>query len=122
MPGNIRLEKYITVPYKKYGRDLSGMDCYGFVRSVLKEQGIFIPEYKFDEEKDQKNKFLELIPGKIKTSPDNYDIVYIGSSFLSGHIGIYIDNKIWHMDKHGVNSIPWKMIKGRIKGIYEIAR
>ena len=37
--------KLLGVPYKKGGRDLSGLDCIGLVLLLNKENGINMPDY-----------------------------------------------------------------------------
>lgn len=34
------IEKYLGVPYRHHGRDLSGLDCYGLILRIFEEQGV----------------------------------------------------------------------------------
>jgi cell wall-associated NlpC family hydrolase len=40
------MNQWLAIPYKDYGRDLSGVDCWGLVRLVWKElRGEWLPSY-----------------------------------------------------------------------------
>ncbi len=34
------IEKYLGVTYKHHGRELSGLDCYGLILMIFKDQGV----------------------------------------------------------------------------------
>ena len=121
MPCNICLDKFLGVPYKKYGRDMDGLDCYGFVRMVLKDGGIDIPEYRFEHDGEQRDVFMDLVEGRVKDTPSNFNIVYLEPlSPGREHIGVYVDGLVWQMVEPGIFSSPWRLIEGRVKEIYEI--
>lgn len=41
---------YVGLPFKKMGRDRSGLDCWGLVRLILDEQaGVLLPAYSEDD-------------------------------------------------------------------------
>lgn len=108
--------QFIGVPYKERGRDLTGCDCYGFVRLVLLKQGIALPLYDYAEQNpDTVAEELKAI--KVDT-PQDGDVVYVISRDRSGHIGVYYHGQVWEMTYHGVLSRPWKRIQRQVLGIY----
>jgi cell wall-associated NlpC family hydrolase len=56
----IRL-KYVGIPYKHLGRDMSGLDCWGVPKMIYSEFGIdlFDMEYEKDWAKNGKNYFMD---------------------------------------------------------------
>lgn len=41
-----RWDKYINLPYREFGRDFDGVDCYGLITLIYNnELGIIIPDY-----------------------------------------------------------------------------
>jgi cell wall-associated NlpC family hydrolase len=42
--------KYVGIPYVPHGRDFQGVDCYGLLRLVFRQEfGAEIPEYVYDD-------------------------------------------------------------------------
>lgn len=103
--------KYIGLPYKDNGRDVSGLDCWGLVRLFYKQElGIDLPSYAdlYTSGSDP------LIPEAINTYKDNWELLDSGNpgdvclfNILGepAHVGIYIgDNKFLHV-REGMDSV-----------------
>lgn len=103
--------KYIGLPYKDNGRDVSGLDCWGLVRLFYKQElGIDLPSYAdlYTSGSDP------LIPEAINTYKDSWELLDSGSpgdvclfNILGepAHVGIYIgDNKFLHV-REGMDSV-----------------
>ncbi len=59
--------KYIGIPFKKHGRDFAGVDCYGLLCLVLKEEfNVLIPSFTEKYESiDNWDHLKELINGNL---------------------------------------------------------
>lgn len=114
----MNFEKYFSIPYKKYGRDYSGCDCYGFVRLILKEEkGIELPffDYRQDAENVDKSQFKQVF------KPGNFDVVLLsGGPFSEAHVGLFFDNKIVHMSYSGACSISFFKTSKYVVAIYRV--
>ncbi len=127
------VKKYIGIPFASNGRTLSGADCYGLVRLVLKnEYGIELPELSDDYSdalniKQTEKLFTENLPvltaEKISV-PEEKAVVIITEHGAPAHIGIYAgDGFILHTGiKTGSvcqrESHP--ALRGRIEGYYRV--
>jgi probable lipoprotein NlpC len=104
--------KYINIPFKDLGRDFSGVDCYGLIALIFKEEkGLVIPDYTEllygkdrTEIKEKRDNILESMgifwvkaEGKLK--PFDALIFNRGcNSKVSSHVGLYIgNNKFIHV-------------------------
>lgn len=131
--------KYIGIPYKTYGRDLKGVDCYGLILLIYKEHlGIELPDpntYKswaesheylnaFYSESENVVSWYHKLWTPIEGVPHPYDVVLIRlfeELEPPSHIGLYIgDGKFIHSMENLPATIHrldyWK------KGIYGIYR
>ena len=92
--------KYERVPFKEKGRDLSGCDCWGLVRIILKEEcGIDVPSYVEAYEttndrdtlnaliSDESGQYWQEIP---KGQEKPFDVVVLKMRGVPMHVGIVI--------------------------------
>lgn len=107
----INWKKYINIPYKEFGRDFNGVDCYGLVALIYKEEkGLVIPDYtelaynktRYDI-KSQEEHILSSMGIKWVMS-DNikpFDALIFNKRSnckITSHIGLYIgNNKFIHV-------------------------
>lgn len=124
------LDKYIGVPYKHKGRDLTGLDCWGFIKLVYLELGFDVPDnddYEMeghlkgkDYFADRRGELWEMV-----SVPIAYDVVLILSQKgIAHHAGIVTpDGKFMHAAKNtGVAVINMEQVKKILKvdGFYRL--
>jgi cell wall-associated NlpC family hydrolase len=105
----IDFSKYINIPFKHKGRNFDGVDCYGLLVLILKEEKkISLPEYEyaFNWYKEGCNYIQDNIPKfsdwqqiKEPTKPTDVILFYSSPSRkIVSHMGIYIgDDKFIHV-------------------------
>lgn len=91
--------EYIGIPYLINGRDREGIDCWGLVRLVYKEQlGIDIPSYAsyYDHAEDYEGfarAFDEGLGDWEKVSqPKEFDSIWVRLLGVACHTGIMLQN------------------------------
>jgi len=104
----MNFSKYIGLPYKHLGRDFDGVDCFGLLRLIYKEElDIVLPDYtdlkyskdwykKEDHIVENFQKYFYIIDRSEKV----FDciIFYLNSGFIANHCGVYIsDDKFIHI-------------------------
>jgi cell wall-associated NlpC family hydrolase len=118
--------RYLRVPYKKFGRDLKGWDCFGAVRYILNaHKGIELPMFDFVSaaeimRQSQRDTWVK------KDKPQQFDVVCLKVPTLRGvrplHVGIMVDDKLMlHCEEgFGTVCVPFNHItvKDRIQTIY----
>jgi cell wall-associated NlpC family hydrolase len=121
--------KLLGVPYKKDGRDLTGLDCVGFLMLCYKEDGINIPEYITENE--DSIIYQTIIEDKKLVERINYPEYKSTVLFAMGpyryHVGIVLEdclNFIHVIQKRNVckerlDHVFWK---DRIEGFYRWIR
>ena len=91
------VKKYIGIPFVSNGRALSGCDCYGLVRLVLRnEYGVDLPELSDNytnalNVKETARLFAEHLPvlaAKKINAPEERSVVVITEHGATAHIGI----------------------------------
>jgi cell wall-associated NlpC family hydrolase len=125
------LSKYIGIPFKSCGRDELGIDCYGLIRMVLRnEYGKDLPDFYYKDALDKTaiNKLINinrpLLAGEKIKVPEPGDIAVIRYRGKPCHIGIYVgEKKVLHI-KQGTDSVLERVnsvhLKARIEGYYRI--
>jgi len=122
------VDKYLGVPYKERGRDITGYDCYGFIRDVARDLGVFLPDYEYDG--NTNNVFAlnfadHLVPTTLPNSSFG-DLISFRMPNNSIHLGILLDRTrfIHCISKGGVQvtRITHPIFINRISGVYKFKR
>jgi len=127
------VKKYIGIPFISNGRTLSGCDCYGLVRLVLRnEYGIELPELS-DNYADALNVeetarlFKENMPalaGQKIPAPHEKAVAVITEHGVAAHIGIVAGGGYILHTGIKTGSICQKethpALRGRIEGYYHV--
>jgi len=99
---------YVGIPYKLSGRDRDGLDCWGLIRLIHKEQfGNDLPS--FSEHDHSHEKIREIMAEQrekwISTdTPKIGDVVLFRVLGAPSHVGMYIGDKSFIHAKQGINS------------------
>lgn len=105
-----KFENYIGLQFKHKGRDFNGVDCYGLLSLMLKEEkNIDIPDYEYtlnwssegcDHIKEKMGYFTNWKRIKEPSKPFDVLLFYASSnSKIVNHMGIFIgDNKFIHIN------------------------
>lgn len=48
----------IGIPFKQFGRDLKGLDCFGLVMTLYKRRGIVVPDIKYGATDKERNEAI----------------------------------------------------------------
>ena len=87
---------YIGIPFKERGRDRQGIDCYGLVALIFKEQcGIDLPLFvegyeriKGEEANISAQIQAEAVAWETVTDPDPFDVAVFRIAGLPLHVGV----------------------------------
>lgn len=92
----MNFEKYIGIPYAEKGRDITGLDCYGLVRLIYKnEYKIDLPSFNAEYTADDNNRIQDLIAQykegwESTDTPSAGDIVLFRIMGVESHVGLVI--------------------------------
>lgn len=122
------IEKYLGVPYKHHGRDLSGLDCYGLILKVFEEWGVRLwdinEDYDLEWSWQGKDLFIQNCAREWERVSDArfMDVVcFKNGKNVVNHAGVYLSmGKFIHAVKAGVvvsriTDIQWQK---RFVGFY----
>lgn len=116
--------KYIGLPYAEGGRDRKGLDCWGLLRLIYKdEKGVLLPDLPgittegplaiAHQIAAQEKEGWQEVP-----SPQDCDAVAMSLKNALHHVGIWVDadgGKVIHSWKPFcvvADTIPWLRVKG----------
>lgn len=94
-------DKYLGIPYRHGGRDMSGLDCLGLVYLIYRDCGIEIPdndgrEYEKDWFKTEPERYLQGIRRYgVEVPLDSLqplDLVYFKMGPVVTHTGVMVDD------------------------------
>lgn len=92
----MNFEKYVGIPYAEKGRDITGLDCYGLVRLIYKnEYKIDLPSFSAEYTADDNNRIQDLIAQykegwESTDTPSAGDIVLFRIMGVESHVGLVI--------------------------------
>lgn len=92
----MNFEKYVGIPYAEKGRDITGLDCYGLVRLIYKnEYKIDLPSFSAEYTADDNNRIQDLIAQykegwESVDTPSAGDIVLFRIMGVESHVGLVI--------------------------------
>ena len=107
-------DNYIGLPFIPDGRDRTGIDCWGLVCLVYKEQlGIELPLYKgifINQSLDSLKKAARTYQiGKeawqLVSTPNPYDVIMLRTGKYIWHVGVVVDKRSMLHILSGINSM-----------------
>lgn len=130
----IDISSYIGIPFVNRGRSRYGLDCWGLVSLLLKDQyGIIVPdllEYEDALDRIQTSSVIDrhtpLVAGEKVDKPIEGSVVVLSTGGLSAHVGLIIgDNMMIHTTKETgvlVEPLNSPRIQKRIQGFYNVSK
>jgi len=123
------IRKYLNIPYKDFGRDYDGIDCYGLFLLIYKEElGIILPDYMFDKScmEDASDWYVEDYPKFFKAigkgdKMQAFDALMFRHKGMDTHVGIAInDAEFLHVSSRRVrkDSIRNEILQRKLVDIY----
>ena len=93
--------KYLTIPFKDRGRDHNGVDCFGLVQIIYKQEfKIQLPSYieAYENEKDRESICNEInkekkLSGWVETdNPNHGNLIILNLLGRPLHLGVMLDH------------------------------
>lgn len=84
----------LGIPFKQFGRDLKGLDCFGLVMTIYKRRGIIVPDIKYgntDADRNQAITSPKNLQGWVNTELSPGVAVALRRNGLVQHCGVCID-------------------------------
>lgn len=125
----MKFDKYVGLPYKDNGRDITGIDCWGLVRLYYKDElGIELPSYSNEYEGPNDPSAIAAINNykdnwELTTTPNIGDIALFNIYGEPAHVGLYIGNNNFLHSREGkdsvIESVAGVKWNKRLAGIYK---
>jgi cell wall-associated NlpC family hydrolase len=127
--------KYIGIPFREKGRDEDGLDCWGLVRLVFKEErGIVLPSYDESYSSTEDSEAIEALVIENKTSWQEvpagkerpWDVVLLRLRGRPMHVGLvtapgfmlHITRETFYVAHESYRAAIWR---SKILGFYRYA-
>lgn len=111
----MKMEDYITIPYREGGRDHGGADCWGLVGLVYQnETGKQLPFFPNAPSLSTAEKRFRIL-----AKPEDLCIVHMRSFEPIPHVGIYYRGGILHMTRRGALCESYLRVRHLILGLYK---
>jgi sulfur carrier protein ThiS len=120
--------KYIGIPYKAKGRELDGLDCWGLVRLIYKDQyNIDLPSFVDNYEINDDLRIQELLHQyregwEASETPQEGDVVLFRIFGNETHVGVVVDSTTFIHVREGsdcvLDSFTNTKWKNRVVGFY----
>ena len=127
----MKYDKYIGLPYKEKGRDVTGVDCWGLVCLYYREElGIELPSYQEEYDSPDDPNVIRAISlykdsWELTTTPSEGNVVIFNILGEPRHIGIYLGNNKFLHSREGsdsvIDSIASPRWASRLEGTYKYA-
>lgn len=120
----IYYEDLLTVPYKEFGRDKDGMDCYGLVLEMCRRNGTPLIDFIYHNSHIKNDKIDECL-GKINVRKIEAEERKTGDIIEwdyenTLHVGFLLDKEtVIHATYNGVRITPVAIIKNAKYGKVE---
>jgi hypothetical protein len=104
-------EDLLLVPYKRDGRDVNGMDCYGLVIECCRRVGKNLPDLVCENNAENLPAYIQSL-GVVELFKPKRDCIAQFEHDGELHVGYMIDKKtIVHMTYKGVRVDPLSRLK-----------
>ncbi len=107
----MNFEKYIGIPFKEKGRDTTGVDCWGLVRLIYKQEyGVNLPSFASDYELSDDGRVGELFAQykegwETLSQPEPGCAVLFRIFGTESHIGLVVDSASFIHVREGLDSV-----------------